>query len=72
MNVIILQGSPNRHGSTALLVEEFARGARQAGHEVCRIDVAFEDVQLCRGCVACDYGVRPCRASERGESWRSP
>ena len=31
MNTVILQGSPNRDGSTAILCEEFARGARQAG-----------------------------------------
>ena len=60
MNIVILQGSPNRDGSTALLAEEFARGARQAGHEVGRIDVAHADVHPCRGCVACGYGARPC------------
>ena len=31
MKVLILQGSPNRDGSTAMLADEFARGARQAG-----------------------------------------
>ena len=29
MNIIILQGSPNRDGSAAILCEEFARGARR-------------------------------------------
>ena len=33
MKVLILQGSPNRDGSTAMLADEFARGARQAGHD---------------------------------------
>ena len=60
MNVVILQGSPNRDGSTSILCEEFARGARQAGHEVERIDVAQADVRPCTGCVACGYGARPC------------
>lgn len=50
MRIVVLQGSPNRDGSTAMLVEEFARGARQAGHEVVRIDVAHEDVAPCAGC----------------------
>ena len=40
MHIVILQGSPNHDGSTAILCEEFARGARQAGHAVERIDVA--------------------------------
>ena len=60
MNIVVLQGSPNRNGSTALLAEEFSRGAREAGHTVERIDVAHEDVRPCAGCVACGYGARPC------------
>ena len=60
MNIVILQGSPNRGGSTAILCEEFARGAREAGHAVERIDVARSDVRPCTGCVACGYGARPC------------
>ena len=60
MNIIVLQGSPNKCGSTAILVDEFARGARMAGHAVGRIDVALEDIRPCTGCVACGYGVRPC------------
>lgn len=60
MNIIVLQGSPNESGSTAILVEEFARGARAVGHAVERIDVAHEDVRPCTGCVACGYGARPC------------
>lgn len=56
MEILVLQGSPNRHGSTALLVEEFCRGAREAGHAVERIDVAYADVAPCTGCVACGYG----------------
>ena len=60
MNIVILQGSPNRDGSTAILCEEFARGARQAGHAVERVDVARAGVNACAGCVACGYGARPC------------
>ena len=60
MNVIVLQGSPNKSGSTAILVDEFARGARMAGHAVERLDVAREDIRPCTGCVACGYGARPC------------
>lgn len=55
MKIVILQGSPNIDGSTAILVEEFSRGAREAGHEVVRIDVARERVEPCIGCVRCGY-----------------
>lgn len=60
MNIVILQGSPNRNGSTAMLADEFARGARAAGHAVERIDVAHAGVRPCTGCVACGYGAGPC------------
>lgn len=55
MNIVILQGSPNVNGSTAILVEEFARGARQAGHSVERFDVDKMDIAPCTGCVRCGY-----------------
>ena len=55
MKIIALQGSPNIDGSTAILVEEFVRGAREAGHAVERVDVARLDVRPCTGCVACGY-----------------
>lgn len=60
MRVTVLQGSPNLKGSTAMLVEEFMRGVREAGHEVERIDVARADIRPCTGCIACGYGARPC------------
>lgn len=60
MKIVVLQGSPNSNGSTAILVEEFMRGAKQAGHTVERIDVVEKNIAACRGCVACGYGARPC------------
>ncbi len=55
MRIVILQGSPNRKGSTNILVEEFTRGAEEAGHEVVRFDLASMDIKPCIGCVACGY-----------------
>lgn len=55
MNICVLQGSPNRSGSTALLVDEFCRGAREAAHSVHTFDVAHLDISPCTGCVACGY-----------------
>lgn len=55
MKIVILQGSPNVNGSTALLVEAFARGAKEAGHEVRRFDVAKLKINPCCGCVSCGY-----------------
>ena len=63
MNVIVLQGSPNANGSTALLAAEFAHGAREAGHAVDVVDVAALDIAPCTGCVACGYE-GPCMRSD--------
>ena len=63
MNVLVLQGSPNANGSTALLAHEFERGAREAGHAVQVVDVAKLDMEPCTGCVACGYE-GPCALSD--------
>ena len=55
MRILILQGSPNTSGSTSLLADEFARGAREAGHSVEVVDVASLSIAPCTGCVACGY-----------------
>jgi multimeric flavodoxin WrbA len=55
MNILVLQASPNVHGSTALLVDGFSRGAREAGHKVTVADVCRMNIAPCTGCVACGY-----------------
>ncbi len=55
MKIVILQGSPNKKGSTDILTEEFTRGAREAGHEVRRFDLTDLTIHPCTGCVACGY-----------------
>ncbi len=55
MRIVILQGSPDKHGSTSLLVEAFTKGALEKGHEVRRIDLADYDIAPCTGCIACGY-----------------
>ena len=34
MKILVLGGSPNRNGSTQMLIDSFSRGAREAGHTV--------------------------------------
>ena len=55
MKIIVLMGSPNRNGSTCILVENFKRGAEEAGHSVEVIDVCHADIHPCIGCVKCGY-----------------
>ena len=42
MKITILMGSPNKNGSTSLLVNEYVRGAKEAGHTCEAIDVCHE------------------------------
>ena len=55
MKIIVLMGSPNRKGSTSILVEHFIDGAKEAGHDCEVIDVCHADIHPCTGCVACGY-----------------
>ena len=55
MRIIVLQGSPNREGSTRIMADAFADGASMAGHQVEVVDVARLDIRSCIGCVKCGY-----------------
>lgn len=55
MNIVILMGSPNKKGSTSILVEQFVKGAREAGHTCEVIDVCHANIHPCTGCVHCGY-----------------
>ncbi|MDD3222887.1 MAG: flavodoxin family protein [Lachnospiraceae bacterium] len=55
MEIVLLQGSPNKKGSTNILVKEFTKGAEASGHNVLRFDVADMNIKPCSGCVACGY-----------------
>lgn len=69
MKIVVLQGSPNKNGSTNLLVGEFIPGAQEAGHQVLAIDAAYSGVHPCTGCVACGYE-GPCAQKDGMEQIR--
>ncbi len=55
MKIVVLMGSPNRKGSTKILVENFLKGATESGHDCEVIDVCHANIHPCTGCVACGY-----------------
>ncbi len=69
MKIMVLKSSPNRHGSSNLLAENFIRGARETGHTVEEIDVAHADLHPCTGCVKCGYE-GPCAQKDDMEIFR--
>lgn len=60
MNVLVLQGSPRKKGNTAILTDEFIRGASEAGHQVEKIDVAGMNIHGCLGCDGCQRNGGTC------------
>lgn len=55
MKIVILEGSPNKIGSSNLLAKAFMQGAVEAGHAVEVLDAAHADIRPCTGCIHCGY-----------------
>lgn len=53
MKILVLQGSARKQGHTAALVQAFAEGACEVGHDVTIMDVADMDIHGCTGCEWC-------------------
>ena len=55
MKIIVLEGSPNKNGSSNLLADCFRQGAEEAGHCVEIVDTAHANIHPCTGCIHCGY-----------------
>ena len=53
MKILILHGSARTNGVTGQLAEQFANGAKDAGHSVCKIELKEKVIKDCMGCGAC-------------------
>lgn len=53
MDILVIESSPHREGSSNMLAGEFVRGAEEAGHRVTVFDAGHADIGPCRGCDAC-------------------
>lgn len=70
MKIVVLEGSPNRQGSSNLLAECFRQGAEEAGHTVEIIDTAHANIHPCTGCIHCGYE-GPCVQKDDVDSIRA-
>lgn len=52
MNILVLNGSPRKQGSTKQMVTAFCDGAEAAGHRIDVVDVCNKKIA---GCLACEY-----------------
>lgn len=53
MKVLVITGSAHKHGTTAMLAENFIKGAAEAGHDIFRFDAAFQTIHPCIACERC-------------------
>ncbi len=53
MNILVIESSPHKHGSSNLLAEEFIRGVKEVGHTVTVFDAGHANIRPCIGCDAC-------------------
>ena len=51
--VLVISTSLRPNSSSDVLAREFARGAREAGHEVEVLSLRGKDLRFCNGCMAC-------------------
>jgi multimeric flavodoxin WrbA len=51
--VLILSSTPRKNGNSSILSDQFAEGAREAGHSVEKVDLREHTIHPCTGCGAC-------------------
>ena len=52
MNILVLNGSPRPNGNTAAMVEAFAEGTSENGHNITIVSICQKNIA---GCLACEY-----------------
>ena len=53
MKILVIKSSGNNKGSSAMLADEFIRGAKENGHEIIEYYLNRKDIRPCTGCNAC-------------------
>ncbi len=51
--VVVISTSLRANSNSNALAEAFAKGAKEAGHEVEFISLRGKRIEFCRGCLAC-------------------
>ena len=53
MKILVLKSSGNRNGSSALLANEFIKGAKESGHDITEYNLIGKNIRPCVGCNRC-------------------
>src|SRR5699024_4974746 len=51
--VLVIEGSPRKHGNTGFLSDEFIKGAEEAGHATEKIYLSEKNIGYCVDCEVC-------------------
>lgn len=51
--ILIISTSPRKGGNSEILADAFAKGAREAGHQVEKACLYDKSINFCKGCLAC-------------------
>lgn len=51
--ILIIKTSPRKGGNSDRLADEFARGAREKGHQVEEVSLVGKEIAFCKGCLVC-------------------
>lgn len=52
-HILILSASPRKGGNSDVLCDEFAKGAKESGHQVEKLRIAELHIDYCSACYAC-------------------
>ena len=64
MNILVLNGSPRKDGNTAIMVDEFIRGAQSSGNKVVKFNLGELKIGPCMGCGHCKTHHGECAQSD--------
>lgn len=51
--ILVITGSPRKHGNSDIMADYFIEGAKEAGHEVQRFDAGRKKIGGCKACQTC-------------------
>ena len=57
-NVLVISTSLRQNSNSDLLAQMFAKGAREAGHQVEILSLRGKDLRFCKGCMTCLKSLR--------------
>ncbi len=52
-NILVISSTLRENGNSEVLAEQFAKGAKDAGHNVEIISLRDKEIRFCKGCLAC-------------------